>query len=149
MFRSGRALAVVLATVVGACSGRSTEPAIVVLRSDTAIVNLPERVRAGERFTVSFTLFEMGCRDDTVTTHVRVRGRIAEIRPRMGRASPEPCPAMLRIRSRTATLRFDEPGEAVVSLVGLREGPPSDSSGTRYTRPVRVERPVRVLPADT
>ena len=133
-----RGLAVLLAATAGACDGWSSEPAVVVFRSDTAIVSVPERVRAGERFTVSFTLFESGCRGDTVRTKVRVRGRTAEIRPRQGPASPEPCPAMLIIRSRTATLRFDTPGEAVVSLVGLREGPPSDSSGLRYTRRVRV-----------
>lgn len=132
---------------VSACGGRSSDPATVVLRSDTAVVSVPERVRAGERFAVSFTLFESGCRDDTVRTYVQVRGRIAEIQPRMGRASPDPCPAILSIVRRTATLRFDQPGEAVVSLVGVREGPPSDSSGRAYTRPVRVERRLRVLPA--
>lgn len=136
-----------LAAVASACGARATEPAIVVLRSDTAIVSVPERVRAGERFTVSFTLFEGGCRADTVRTYVRVRRRTAEIQPRMGRASQEVCPAVLTIRRRTATVRFEEPGEAVVSLMGVREGPPSDSTGQRYTRPVRVERRVRVLPA--
>jgi hypothetical protein len=133
--------------VVSACGGRSTEPAVIVLRSDTAIVSVPERVRAGERFAVSFTLFESGCRADTVRTYVQVRGRTAEIQPRMGRASQEPCPAVLSIARRTATLRFDKPGEAVVSVVGVREGPPSDSGGVRYTHPVRVERRLRVLPA--
>jgi hypothetical protein len=136
-----------IAAAVSACGVPSNEPAVVVFRSDTAQIAVPERVRAGDRFTVSFAVFEGGCRDDTVRTHVRVRGRIAEIHPRVGRPSPEPCPAMLSIVRRTATLRFDEPGEAVVSLVGLREGPPGDSTGTRYTRPARLERPVRVLPA--
>jgi hypothetical protein len=142
-----RVSVLLLATVVSACEGRSSEPAIVVLRSDTAVVSVPERVRAGERFAVSFTLFESGCRDDTVRTYVRVRGRTAEIKPRVGRARPDVCPLVLSIVRRTATLRFDQPGEAVVSLVGVREGPPSDSSGRAYTRPVRVERRVRVLPA--
>lgn len=144
MFWSFRMLALVVATTGGAC-GSSAEPAVIVFRSDTAIVSVPERVRAGERFVLSYSVLVSGCRAPA-RTHLRVRGRTAEIHPRVGRASPEPCPAMLSIVQRTATLRFDKPGQAVVSGVGLREGPPSDSSGLRYTRPARVERRLRVLP---
>jgi len=142
-----RVLSLVLASGVSACGGRPTEPAIVVFRSDTAEVTLPEQVRAGEPFVVSYSVFVSGCSGDTVRTGVRVRGRTAEIRPRRGAAGPGPCPAVLSIERRTETLRFEEPGEAVVSLVALREGPPEDSAGHTYTRPIRLERRLRVLPA--
>jgi hypothetical protein len=141
-----RVSGLVLAAMTGACGGRSSEPAVIAFRSDSAEVTVPEWVTAGEQFVVSYPVFESGCRAPA-RTQVRVRGRTAEIKPRVGLASPDPCPAILSIVQRTATLRFDHPGEAVVSLVGVREGPPSDSSGRAYTRPVRVERRLRVLPA--
>ena len=135
-----------LAAAVSACTGRSPEPAVVVSRSDTAVFKLPDQVRAGEEFVVSFTVYAGGCTRDTARTHVQVRGRTAEIRPMMLRAASETCPAVLRILRKSVPVRFETPGDGLVRVVGSREGPPSDSAGQRDTRPAVLERRVPILP---
>ena len=135
-----------LAASVSACTGRSPEPAVVVFRSDTAVFKLPDRVRAGEQFVVSFTVYAGGCTGDTAHTHVRVRGRTAEIRPMMLPAASETCPAVMRILRKNVPARFETAGDGLVRVVGSRVGPPSDSAGQRYTRPAVLERRVLIVP---
>jgi hypothetical protein len=145
-FRCGD-LGLVLAVTVCACSRYSTHPAVLVARSDTAELNVPASVRAGEPFSVSVSVFAGGCTREVARAEVAVRRDTAEIRPVMRRRDADVCTADLLILRERVELRFDTPGMAVVRAVGVREGPPADSSGQAYTVPVRLERRVRVLPS--
>ncbi|HYW07902.1 MAG TPA: hypothetical protein VE913_13160 [Longimicrobium sp.] len=145
-FRS-HVLIAVLALAVCACNGPAVQPAVLVLRSDTAAFTVPQRVTAGEQFTASVTVFAGGCTRGVGRADARVAGNTAEIRLFMDRVEAESCPANLLLLRRDVRLRFDTPGEATVRVIGIREGPPADSSGPSYTRPARLERRVRVLPA--
>jgi hypothetical protein len=113
----------------------AVEPAVLVERSDTTRVILPRTARASVPFEAAVITWAGGCTRERARTDVRVAGLAAEVRPYNLRRVANRCTADgLYLRHR-ATLRFDAPGRAVVRFVGLREGPPADSSGPSYTRP--------------
>ena len=141
-----RALAGVLLATACGCTRYKIEPALVVLRSDTAKLTVPDSVNTGESFTVSVGVFGGGCTREHARPIVRVRGDTAEIRPRMRRMVSDSCTANLLILSQEVPVRFAAPGVALVRVVGVLKGPPSDSSSQIYTRPVVLERRVRVVP---
>jgi hypothetical protein len=112
-------------------------PAILAFYGDTTALQLAASTRIGEVTTVRFTSFGGGCiRHDT--TEVTVSGVIAEVRPYRRELPPNTvCTSELRIDQNVAELRFAEPGEARVRIVGLAR--PGD-------RPYVVERDLLVTP---
>lgn len=114
------------------------EPGVIEFYSETARVELPGAVRAGEPFTVVVTTYGNGC-VSPADTEVRVRGRVAEVTPYDHDQARAPggaaCTDQLNVFPHRATVRFDTPGPARVRVHGRRE-PGSEA--------VTVERPVVV-----
>jgi hypothetical protein len=142
-----RALAGVLLAIACGCNRYEIEPALVVLRSDTAKLTVPDSVITGESFTVSVGVFGGGCTGEHARQIARVRGDTTEIRPRMRRLVSDVCTSDLLILHQEVPVSFAAPGVALVRVIGVLKGPPSDSGGQMYTRPVVLERRVRVVPA--
>jgi hypothetical protein len=118
-------------------SGAKRGPAVLAFYGDTTALELAASIRVGESTTLRFTSFGGGCiRRDS--TGIRLSGLVAEIRPSRRELPPDAvCTADLRIDLNVAELRFAEPGQAGVRIVGLAR--PGD-------RPFVVERDLLVTP---
>lgn len=119
-------------------AGATVGPAVLSFFGDVTTVTLPESARVGEPVKVTATAFGGGCvsqgRTETAET-----GLMAEVRPlRVEVSDPDAfCTMELRLFEHTAVLRFAEPGEALVRVIGIAR--PGDT-------PFVVERSLTVLP---
>ena len=97
-------------------------PAVLVFYGDTSVVQLAASTHVGEATTVRFTSFAGGCiRKDT--TEADVTGLRAEVRPYRREPARLPpsmaCTAELRLDQNGVQVRFAEPGQARVRIVGI------------------------------
>lgn len=146
--RDFRQIAFVTAGLLAACTPLGPDnaslldaaehgPALLAFYGDTTLVQIEPTVRVGEVTTLRFTSFGGGCiRQDS--SEVEVSGLKADIRPHRSELPPSTvCTAELRVDQNLAELRFGEPGQAHVRIVGLaRPG----------NRPFVVDRDLMVLP---
>lgn len=105
-------------------------------------VKAPTSVRAGEEFQVTITTFGGGCErkgDEGVLltetgATVMVYDFTQATRPGV------PCTDILKQLTHTVTLRFTQPGQAVIQIWGRRVGPDTPPSGV----PIVLERRITV-----
>jgi hypothetical protein len=119
-------------------AGATVGPAILSFFGDVTTVTLPQSARVREPVKVAATAFGGGCVSQA-GTEASVSGPVAEVRPlRSENSDPDTfCTMELRIFEHTAVLRFSEPGEALVRVIGIAR--PGDT-------PFVVERRLTVLP---
>ncbi|HEX9940329.1 MAG TPA: hypothetical protein VGB15_24560 [Longimicrobium sp.] len=111
-------LGVLAASCSSAAGRRERVPARLVLVGDTAEVTVPDTVARGEPFQVRVVAFAGGCRQERAGTEVSRAGQRAVITPyHYLRRSPV-CTDDLVFFPHDVTLRFDEPGVAVVQVRG-------------------------------
>jgi hypothetical protein len=130
---------------VGGSSGPSPSPearvlGIFDLQQDT--VTVPATVRAGQEFPVTITTFGGGCErkgDEGVILSengatMMVYDFTTATRPGV------PCTTILNRFTHTVTLRFTQPGQALIQVWGRRVGPDTPLAGV----PIVIERRVTV-----
>lgn len=102
-------------------SGEKRVEGILHFHGDTAPVEVPETAVAGEPFEVTISTFGGGC-DNVGSALVKVEGHLATIQPYDFTEADEVtvCTAILKIMPRTVEVTFDEPGEGVLRIKGLR-----------------------------
>jgi hypothetical protein len=108
------------------------------------VVTMPETVQAGEAFDITITTFGGGC-DSAGETAVLLTPNTAAVMVYDITTATRPdviCPAVLRRLPHTATLQFDEPGEALIQIWGRRMSADTSPAGA----PVVLERRVTVEP---
>lgn len=100
-----------------------------------SVIVVPDTVRAGEDFQVSVRTYGGGCvsRD---TTEVAVAGRLAQVVPYDLHSGQSACLDVLRSFDHQTAVRFDEPGDAEVRVVGRRV---PENTIIAVVRPVVVE----------
>lgn len=88
---------------------------------DTAPIEAPQSAVAGEPFEVTITTFGGGC-DDPGSAVVKTDALLATIEPYDFTVADEKtaCPDILKMMSRSVQVTFQQPGEAVLRVVGLR-----------------------------
>jgi hypothetical protein len=150
MISSRSALTVLLSVVtLVACSAteppaggpeRVRGPAILLFYGDTSSVSLPVSSHVGVPFALTVTSFGGGCIAHG-GVEVTLRGLNAEVQPYRYEAVRLPpnmaCTMELRIYHDTVSLKFNEPGDATVRVVGMRR--PGDT-------PYVIEHHLTVLP---
>lgn len=107
----------------------------------TRVLVVPDSARVGVGFEVTVTTFGGGC-DRAGEIEAEIRGLVATLHPydytrKDGGAVCEPG---VRRLPRTTTLRFAEPGNALIRMQGRRVGPNTPPGGVT----IQVERLVRV-----
>lgn len=75
------AAAAVLAAACRALDPTYTEPALIILRGDTATITVPDSVNRSIAFQVSVETFGGGCTRQIARTDEKVTGSLVEIRP--------------------------------------------------------------------
>jgi hypothetical protein len=96
-------------------------PAILILAGDTALVALPQAARVHEAVRVTVTSFGNGCTTAGQTETV-VAGLVAVVRPLSVEPPPGTvCTMELRTLTHTTVLRFSDPGEATVRVLGSEQ----------------------------
>ena len=119
-------------------AGATVGPAVLSFFGDVTTVTLPESARVGEPVRVTATAFGGGCVSQRGTESA-ASGLMAEVRPlRVEISDPDTfCTMELRIFEHATVLRFAEPGEALVRVIGIAR--PGDT-------PFVAERRLTVLP---
>lgn len=114
-------------------------PAYLVDDQEARVV-APARVNAGASFQVNVTTYGGGCeRQGETEVSVSQQARMADVRPYdETNVAAEVCTDILKMFSHTATVRFDQPGPAVVRVHGRR---------LQGKAPVTVSRTVEVVAA--
>lgn len=106
------------------------------------VITAPQTVRAGEAFEVTITTFGGGC-ERAGGADVKVEGTTATIAVYdFTVAGPAvSCIAELKRLPRTVTLRFDQPGAAVIRVEGQRVGQdaPAEGVATTLEQPITVQ----------
>ena len=112
------------------------QPAYLV-DDDEARVEVPARVNAGASFQVNITTYGGGCeRQGETEVSVSQGTRTADVRPYdETNVAAEVCTDILQMFSHTATIRFEQPGTAVVRVHGVRL---QDKAPVTVTRTVEV-----------
>jgi hypothetical protein len=89
--------------------------------SDPPLVEVPQSVRVGERFTVQVTTYGDGCTSKG-STQVNVTGREVQVSPYDFYRITEggACTRELRLHVHQASVWIEEPGTATVSVQGRR-----------------------------
>jgi hypothetical protein len=102
-----------------------------------ARVEVPARVNAGADFQVNVTTYGGGCeRQGETEVSVSQGTRMADVTPYdETNVAAEVCTDILKMFSHTATVRFEQPGTAVVRVHGLRL---QDKAPVTVTRTVEV-----------
>ena len=102
-----------------------------------ARVMVPARVNAGASFQVNVTTYGGGCeRQGETEVSVSQGTRTADVTPYdETNVAAEVCTDILKMFSHTATIRFEQPGTAVVRVHGLRL---QDKAPVTVTRTVEV-----------
>lgn len=131
------ALAAGLTAGCGSVLGRgdhAVEMAVIALYGQDVIIEMPDTVREGERFSVTVLTLN-GCETRTAS-HVdtRIRGLRIEIIPYRRRIPRISCPSRFYGDEQAASVRFLTRGIGTVTVVGLHE----------YGDTVRVDRNVFV-----
>jgi hypothetical protein len=118
---------------------RERQLALVQFYHDPIVVQTPETVSVSSPFDITVRTYGGGCIDQG-DTGVTVHGLSADLRPYDHFVTYLPprhaCPDILHLYVHRATLRFDEPGTATVTVHGRVR--PGDSTIT-IQRSVRVQ----------
>jgi 3,4-dihydroxy-2-butanone 4-phosphate synthase len=103
-------------------------------------VVVPAQVNAGASFQVNITTYGGGCeRQGETEVSVSQQTRIADVTPYdETNVAAEVCTQELKMFSHTATVRFEQPGTAVVRVHGVRL---QDNAPVTVTRTVEVVAP--------
>jgi hypothetical protein len=85
-------------------------------------IDVPDTVAAGQTFTVEVTTYGNGCTSEG-DTEVRLQPQRAVVTPYdvQRRAEGVVCPDILNVFRHRATLRFEQPGVARVTIQGIQE----------------------------
>jgi hypothetical protein len=104
---------------------------------ETARVGVPAQVNAGADFQVNVTTYGGGCeRQGETEVSVSQPARTADVTPYdETNVAAEACTQELKMFSHTATVRFEQPGTAVVRVHGRRL---QDRAPVTVTRTVEV-----------
>jgi hypothetical protein len=108
-----------------------------VMDAETARVVVPARVNAGADFQVNVTTYGGGChRQGETEVSVSQGARMAEVSPYDEvNVAAGVCTQELKMFSHTVTVRFDQPGTALVRVHGRRL---QDKAPVTVTRTVEV-----------
>ena len=116
---------------------------VLAVAGDTAAkaVVVPDSARAGAELRVTVTTVGGGC-DRGGEMEVEMRGLVAVLVPYdyTQRERDGTCPSVVQRFPRTATLRFAQPGNALIRVQGRRIGPDTPPGGV----PIQVEKSVTV-----
>lgn len=104
---------------------------------ETARVVVPAQVSAGADFQVNITSYGGGCeRQGDTEVSISQQARTAEVTPYdETNVAAEVCTQELKMFAHTATVRFEQPGTAVVRVHGVRL---QDKAPVTVTRTVQV-----------
>jgi hypothetical protein len=149
-----RLLPLLGAAWIGACAGGKsndaapsiavdTSAALLAFHGDTSSVEVPNSARVGDSVAVRFHTFGGGCtrpgRVDVVVSGLRAEVRPYHVHPAADQKTEVVCTMELRFDPRVAHVRFDNPGSAIVRVIGL---------ATPGDQPFVIERGLQIQPQD-
>ena len=94
------------------------EPAFIIVNGMSSSIIAPDTVLRGQPFAVEFDTFGGGCTRKVARTEVATSGLVSVIRPYNRRTESSGCDAVLLIVRHAAQVRIDQPGTALLRVIG-------------------------------
>jgi hypothetical protein len=114
-----RALTIFVLLIVTSCAENTVTMGVIEFtQNDPVTIDLPETVDHAEDFQVIVRTYAGGCEREKSSTNVRISNLEALITPYNINTNDRDCTADLIFLDHVATLNFDQPGTATVTVRG-------------------------------